>query len=181
MVALSTVLSFIKLYEAPLGGAVTLFSMVPVMMVGLLFGPLPGFASAFVFSLIQLFQGLGTLSYIPTAGATAVSVIMDYLLPFTLLGVTGFFRNRKKHLYLWLVLSTLLACLLRFLSHFLCGGFVWYTITRELGWNDLVFKYGKWLYSFIYQIWYLGPETVLCLIAVPAVVTLMRLFRKQRA
>ena len=43
LVALATVLSFVKLYEAPLGGAVTLFSMVPILMCGFVYGVKAGF------------------------------------------------------------------------------------------------------------------------------------------
>ena len=38
MVALSTVLSFIKPFELPYGGSVTLFSFVPILFVGYAYG-----------------------------------------------------------------------------------------------------------------------------------------------
>ena len=37
-IALSTVLSMIKIYEPPLGGGVTLFSMLPIIMLSCMFG-----------------------------------------------------------------------------------------------------------------------------------------------
>ena len=38
MIALSTVLSFLKVYDLPLGGSLTVFSMVPVCMIGIMYG-----------------------------------------------------------------------------------------------------------------------------------------------
>ena len=38
LIAASVILSFIKIYEAPLGGSVTLFSMVPLMIISIRHG-----------------------------------------------------------------------------------------------------------------------------------------------
>ena len=38
MLALSFVLSLIKIYELPWGGSVTLFSMLPIILVGYMYG-----------------------------------------------------------------------------------------------------------------------------------------------
>lgn len=174
LVALATVLSFVKLYEAPLGGAVTLFSMVPILLCGFVYGVKAGFAAAFVYSLMQLILGIGTVAYVPTALGVVGCILLDYLLPFTLLGVAGFFKKMKCSLYLKLTLGSLVALLLRFTSHFVGGAWIWYQITKDGGWNDYVFKYGKWAYSLIYNAWYMVPEIVLCLVAVPVTVVVMR-------
>jgi len=175
LVALATVLSFVKLYEAPLGGAVTLFSMVPILMCGFVYGVKAGFACAFVYSLMQLILGIGTVAYVPTALGVVGCILLDYLVPFTILGVAGFFKKLKCNLYLKVTLGSLVALLLRFVSHFVGGAWIWYQITKDGAWNDYVFKYGKWTYSFIYNAWYMVPEILLCLVAVPVVVVLMRL------
>ena len=47
-------------------------------------------------------------------------------------------------------------------------------VTKDGAWNDYVFKYGKWMYSLIYNAWYMVPEILLCLIAVPVTAVLMR-------
>ena len=66
LVALSTVLSFCKIYEAPLGGAVTLLSMNPVIYISFKHGILWGLGSGFVYSVTQLLFGLQTVAYVPT-------------------------------------------------------------------------------------------------------------------
>ena len=42
-VALATVLSFIKVYQLPLGGAITLLSMLPIILIGQFLGVKWGF------------------------------------------------------------------------------------------------------------------------------------------
>ena len=174
LVALATVLSFVKLYEAPLGGAVTLFSMVPILMCGFVYGVRAGFASAFVYSLIQLILGIGTVAYVPDPFGVVVCILLDYVVAFTVLGVAGFFKRLKLNLYVKITLGSLVALLLRFLSHYIGGAWIWYQITKDGAWNDYVFKYGKWMYSLIYNARYMVPEILLCLIAVPVTAVLMR-------
>ena len=47
MLALSFVLSLIKIYELPWGGSVTLFSMLPIILVGYMYGNTWGILMAF--------------------------------------------------------------------------------------------------------------------------------------
>ena len=168
MIALGTALSFIKLYDSPLGGSVTLFSMTPILFIGFKYGPAWGFSSAFVYSILQLLFGLSAVTYVPTPTGVAVCIILDYIIAFTVLGITGFYKRKKINL-LTVIIGSLNACILRFISHFLCGGIIWYGITKNGAWNDTVFKYSKWMYSFIYQCSYLAPETILVLAAAPVI------------
>ena len=168
MIALGTALSFIKLYDSPMGGSVTLFSMTPILFIGFKYGPAWGFSSAFVYSIFQLLLGLSAVTYVPTPTGVAVCIILDYIIAFTVLGITGFYKRKKINL-LTVIIGSLNACILRFISHFLCGGIIWYEITKNGAWNDTVFKYSKWMYSFIYQCSYLAPETILVLAAAPVI------------
>ena len=58
MLALSIALSFVVIYKMPLGGSVTLFSMLPVMLVSVRHGLKWGLPTAFIYSLFQFFTGL---------------------------------------------------------------------------------------------------------------------------
>ena len=60
MLALAVVLSFIKVWEMPMGGSVTLVSMLPIVMVSIKHGNKAGLAVGFLFSLIQLVQGIAS-------------------------------------------------------------------------------------------------------------------------
>ena len=181
MVALATVLSMIKVWEAPLGGSVTLFSMVPILICGIVHGVKMGLFSAFAYSLIQLLLGIGTVAYVPDPLGIVLCIFLDYILAFTVLGLAGifgkkrFFKNEKASLYTNIALGSLVCVLLRFVCHILSGAVVWYSITKAGAWNDAVFRYGKWTYSLVYNATFMVPEMILTMIAVPVIVLLVRM------
>ena len=53
-VALATILSFLPVFEMPMGGSVTLVSMLPILLIGVKFGYKWGLGASTVFMLIQL-------------------------------------------------------------------------------------------------------------------------------
>lgn len=164
MLALSTVLSFVKLYQAPLGGAVTLCSMLPIMYISFRYGVVRGVACGFVYSVIQLIQGLGNVTYFPTAVGTIGCIALDYILPFTLIGLAGLFYKKDgthRQRIIGAVAGVAFACVLRFACHFLGGAVLWYEMTKEGGWNSYVNEVGMWTYSFVYNISYLGPDAAI--------------------
>lgn len=172
MLALATALSFVKIYQAPLGGAVTLASMLPIMYISFRYGVARGMFCAFVYSVIQLVQGFGNLACFPTAWGVIGCILFDYLLPFTLIGIAGVFykKDAKKGVRVaTAVAGVALACLLRFACHYLGGVILWYEITKAQNWNDYVHTVGKWLYSFVYNISYLGPDAAIVIALSPTV------------
>ncbi len=181
MLALATALSFVKLYQAPLGGSVTLLSMLPIMFISFRYGIKRGLACGFVYSLIQLWQGSGNLAYVPTAMGVVGCIALDYILPFTLLGLAGIFYKKDgsvKQKTLTAVLGVCLAAALRFACHFLGGAVVWYEITKTGMWNDYVQTVGMWTYSFVYNGTYLGPDAALVIIASPAIPLIEKALKK---
>ena len=58
LVALAVALSFAKLWEMPLGGAVTFGSMLPIMLLSIALGVKWGLAGSCVFVLFQLAQSI---------------------------------------------------------------------------------------------------------------------------
>lgn len=85
-IAVAFVLSMVKIFEMPQGGSVTPASMLPIVFFALCFGVGPGFAVAFIFSLLQLINGF--LMH-------PVQILLDYILAFSFLGVAGFFAPSK--------------------------------------------------------------------------------------
>ena len=78
MVALATVLSMIKLYEAPLGGSVTLLSMLPVSVLSIRLGLKWGLTGGFLYAMIQMFLDLGkVISWGLTPAALIGCIIFD--------------------------------------------------------------------------------------------------------
>ncbi len=168
LIALATTLSLFKLYEAPLGGSVTLLSTLPIMFISVRHGLVRGLCSAFIYSLIQLWLGSGNLAYVPTAWGVIGCIMLDYVLPFTLLGLAGLFTKRGGQTMGSKMLRTVAGCLfvtlLRFGCHFLSGAVVWYEITKAGEWNAYVKTVGLWTYSFVYNITYMGPDGALAVL-----------------
>ncbi|WP_368490711.1 energy-coupled thiamine transporter ThiT [Clostridium sp. BJN0013] len=104
--ALATILKIFRIYHLPQGGSITLGSMVPILLMALLYGPEVGFITGFLYGIITLILDPYILH--------PVQVIFDYPLPFMALGIAGYFRNRK-------IIGTLLALLGRFICHFISG------------------------------------------------------------
>ena len=86
LVALAQVLSYVKLYELPNGGSLTP-AMFPILLYGLRWGLARGLGAGFVFGLLQLiFDGAYAWGW--------QSMLLDYLLAFTPLGLTGLFKGK---------------------------------------------------------------------------------------
>ena len=160
MVALASALSLIKIYELPLGGAVTLLSMLPIVVISISLGLKWGVGSSFVYSLIQLFFGItldGLLGWGLTAAYLVGSIFLDYLIPFTVLGLAGAFAKKG---YAGTLAGISLVFVLRFVSH-LFSGAILFGIPEK--WAD---KFNNvWLYSAAYNGSYMLPELVITLVA----------------
>ena len=184
LIAASVILSFIKIYEAPLGGSVTLFSMVPLMIISIRHGLGWGLGSAFIFSVFKLWMGAGNFAYVPTLTGIIVVILLDYIAAYTSIGLAGLFRkavifnSEKKNMTATAFCGVLTACIVRFVCHFVNGAVVWYEITKNLEWNEYVQTVGMWMYSLVYNITYLGPETVMTVIAVPVIVAVLGIMKK---
>ena len=111
-IALSFILSYIRLYRMPQGGSITPGSMLPLMLYAYAFGPSAGMAAGVVYGLLQLLQDFYVMH--------PVSLIMDYILAFAMLGCAGF---AKKHLS-W---GVLIAGAGRWFWQFL-SGFIFFAI-----------------------------------------------------
>ena len=118
MIALGTVLSMIKI-DAPLGGGVTLLSMVPVAFLSCMLGLKWGFAASSAYAAIQLMISIGdVLSWGLTATAVVVCALFDYVIPYALLGISGIFRKKG----IWGIVSGVgIATFIRFLCHYFTG------------------------------------------------------------
>lgn len=168
LVALGTVLSFIKVFELPQGGSITLCSMLPVMLFAYLCGAKWGLAAGFTYSVLQLLLGLNALKGI-SGGALVGSILLDYLLAFTVLGLAGIFRNKVKQDGLSFTLGCLVAGLLRYLCSFLSGWILWGAYADENFSPMLAGMSGQTLaccYSLLYNGSYMVPEIIItCIVA----------------
>ncbi len=157
MVALATVLSMIKLYEAPLGGSVTLLSMLPVSVLSIRLGHKWGLTGGFLYALLQMFLDLGkVISWGLTPAALIGCIIFDYLLAFTVIGLAGLFRTKGR---IGMICGIALALFLRFCSHLVSGTLI-FDIWMPDGWGN------PFIYSVAYNGAYMLPELIFTVAAV---------------
>ena len=172
MIALSTILSEITVFSLPHGGGITLVGMLPIILMSFRNGPKWGLFTAFVHSLIQLFQGLKNLAYCQTLTAQLGCVLFDYILAFTALGLASTLTSRMKKGSLRIAVGTASVCLLRFICSFLSGYIVWKDYDYAFEWlNNISWlawateSMGEnalcWFYSFAYNAFYMIPELIL--------------------
>ena len=149
MIALGTVLSMIKI-DAPLGGGITLLSMVPVAFLSCMLGLKWGFGASIVYATIQMFLSLGdVLSWGLTATAVVGTILFDYLVPYAILGICGVFRKKG----IWgVVAGVALGTFIRFVCHFFTGVLIF---DIWCSWNNV------WIYSLCYNGAYMLPEIIL--------------------
>lgn len=162
-VALATVLSFIKVVKMPLGGSVTLLSMLPIVMISVMMGLKWGIGSAFVYSLIQLFLGItmdGLLGWGLTPVMLVGTILLDYIVAFTVLGIAGIFAKKG---YAGICGGVALAIVFRFLSHFL-SGFVIFKNLEQFEIFGSLFTNRPVLYSLAYNGLYMLPELVITVV-----------------
>lgn len=160
MVALATVLSFIRVYKMPWGGSVTLLSMLPIVIYSIKNGLKNGLIVSFVFSLVQFGQGVidGLFGWGLTPVSLVACILIDYILAYSVIGVAGIFRT--KGIAGW-ICGTALAVVLRFVMHFISGVVIWGSYGAL--WEGFETN-NSYLYSFLYNGAYMLPELVFTII-----------------
>lgn len=141
--ALASVLSFIRIWTMPQGGAVSL-EMVPILFIAFRRGAKSGIIAGAIYGLITLlFDGK---IYHP------LSIFLDYLFAFGVLGIAGFFPKK-----IWgIALGSSIAVLGRFFFSLMSGVFLFASYAPE-GQNP-------WIYSIIYNGTYMLPELVIAIL-----------------
>ena len=91
--AMSYVLNLISFIKFPNGGGIQLLSMLPVLMVSILYGRMVGITTGLIYGLLSLISG----PYI----IHPAQFLLDYILPTMLLGLSGLFgSNNKKNIFI---------------------------------------------------------------------------------
>lgn len=155
MLGLATALSLVKIFQLPLGGSVTLCSMLPVLLIGYKYGPKWGLLTSFAYGIIQLLLDLGkALSWGLTPTALAASFVFDYLLAFAALGLAGIYGKGFKQY----IAGMTTAVILRFVFHVISG------VTAYASWLPKEWKGHLFLYSLAYNGSFLLPDFAICLV-----------------
>ena len=157
MLAVATVLSLVKLLDLPYGGSITVCSALPILLVAYRHGTGFGLLTGFAHAAIQLLLGTSTLSYATSAWAAVAIILLDYLLAFTVLGLSGVFRRRMSQTRA-LVWGAALTGGLRYILHVIAGCTVWAGLSIPT-------TAALW-YSLGYNATYMLPETLVNVLGV---------------
>ena len=117
--ALAVATSMIKVIKLPMGGSVTLFSMLFIVLIGYWYGIKTGLTAALAYGVLQLLLDPYILN-IP-------QVLLDYILGFGALGLSGVF-SKSKH---GLVKGYIIGVIGRFICSFLSGWIFFAVYTPE--------------------------------------------------
>ena len=150
LVALAQILSMLKLWEMPWGGSITL-GMLPIFLFAVRWGTRWGLVAGFAYGLLQvMFDGGFAISW--------QSILGDYLVAFTVLGLAGLGRGREKGIFL----GTVLGGAARFVVHWVVGATVWAMYMPDAFFGMTMTS--PWLYSLLYNGFYMLIDTLLCLV-----------------
>lgn len=193
MVALATILSFITIYRLPYGGSVTLLSMLPILLVGYIYGTGWGITTGIIYGIVQSVFGAVTSSAF--AGLSFINIILvltlDYVIAFGFLGLSGIFKNKIKDDTVSFGLGVFVSTVLRYLTHILSGYIVygsyseWFFSQNNVPFGQTILNEysGKMLsltYSVIYNATYMIPEIIIsviagiCIIKLPQIIELCK-------
>lgn len=139
-VAISFVLSYVKLWEMPQGGSITFVSLLPIMLFAYIYGPKKGVLVGLIYGIMQAMQD----TYI----IHPAQFLLDYPIAFAMIGFAGVFKNvaaLDKLPQVKFVLGAILAGALRFVAHVLSGVFAFGAYAIDAGQSNF------WLYSLGYN------------------------------
>ncbi len=173
-IALATILSLIRFAALPYGGTVTAFSMLPIVMLGYMYGARWGVVCGVAYGAIQAVIGAATSAAFAgqSAGAVLGVLALDYLVAFGVLGLSGMFRRKIKKAPLSFALGSLIAGLLRYFCHFVSGFIIFGSYAEWFFTLDTTSSFGPRLlsefsgtalamvYSLIYNGTYMIPEII---------------------
>ena len=157
MIALGTMLSMFKI-DLPMGGGVTICSMLPLVFISYRYGWKWGGLAGFVYSVLQLLLGLDNVRYASTALMAAGIVLLDYIVAYTVIGLASLFGGKPSNTLKALVIGIVVSFFLRFLCHFITGVWIWDALwPNQLGMSSVV-------YSATYNGWYMGIELLVSVV-----------------
>ncbi len=150
-IALSFVLSYVRLYRMPQGGSITPGSMLPLLLFSVSFGVTPGVVAGFAYGILQYLQGGSFLN--------VWQFLLDYPIAFAMLGLAGLCKHFPKTnffksygMYIAMFIAVLGRC-----ASAVSAGLMWvkeYPVEGQL----------PFVYSLVYNGTYLIPELIICLV-----------------
>ena len=152
MIALSVVLSMVKIFTLPQGGSITAASMVPLLVISFRYGPKWGTFTAFVYSLVSMITGFSAPP-VATFMNYLLMVLLDYVLAFSCLGMASLFAKViPGHRIVSIGFGSFIAVFIRLVCHVLSGVIIWESYAPE--------GMSAWVYSINYNGSYMFCEII---------------------
>lgn len=147
---LSLALSYVRIVKMPMGGSITLASVLPIMLYAYIFGTKKGVILGVIMGILQAIQDPWILH--------PAQFLLDYPLAFSAFGLTGCFAKTKiKSHSVKFLLGGILAGVVRFVSHFFAGAFAFGSFAPE-GFSSI------YVYSLAYNSAYVFPDTAIAVV-----------------
>lgn len=143
-IALGTILSMIKMIDFPNGGSATLLSMLVICLPGYWFGLGAGIMTGVAHGVLQLL--IGPYVLYPT------QLVVDYILAFGALGLSGLFAGQK-----WGLQKGYIAAVLGRYVFAVLSGWIFFGMYAWEGWGALS-------YSLVYNGIYIFTEAAITLV-----------------
>ena len=127
-IAMSFVLSYVKLWEMPQGGSITFVSLLPIMIFAFIYGTKKGVIVGLIYGIMQAMQDCYIIH--------PAQFLLDYPIAFAMVGFAGTFRLIKamdKIPQVQFLLGAILAGVLRFIAHVLSGVFAFGAYAVDAG------------------------------------------------
>lgn len=150
-IALSSVLSMIKIWKMAQGGSITAASMLPLMLFSYVYGMGPGCLVGALYGVLQFIIEPYFLS-LP-------QMLLDYPIAFGMMGLAGLFSKMDDE-NLGLTAGVVLASVGRFVAAVLSG---------VIFFAEYAGDQNPWVYSIVYNGSYMLPECIICVILCLAV------------
>lgn len=175
MIAMSTVLSFTRIFRMPYSGSITLCSMLPIIVYAYIYGAKWGCFMGFTNGVIHLIVDMDAVKGL-SAVAFFGAILFDFLVANLLLGFSGTFRNKIKNDLLAFSAGSVLAMMLKYFSHII-SGFLFFGDYADWFFSQEGFTFGAWvlenisgrmlafIYSALYNAMYMIPEMIITTIA----------------
>jgi thiamine transporter len=177
----------------PFGGSFTLASCLPLVIISYLYGVRWGLFSSFIYSILQVLISSRTVFAMFTPGDDAYEgfgralfiCLCDYIIAYTIIGLSGLFRNMKTTRGA-LCVGAAVGLFLRYIVHIISGAVFfgawaeWF-FTDEMGGTIGSFFTGNFsgtalsgVYSIVYNGLYMLPEIVITVVCAALISRLIK-------
>ena len=141
-IAIAQVLSFITLFHMPQGGSIKAAALVPLMIYAYRCGGTRGIFVGVVYGILHFILGF-------KSSVHYLSIILDYLVAYGVIGVCGYFKDS----IFGLITGSIVGIALRWAVSVISGAVVFASYAPQ-GQNP-------WIYSMVYNASYMVPDGIL--------------------